>query len=179
MTLLLTKRNLGDNEFKWTPGNNVGPVLLGSTILLPTDDSGNANILLAWCATAVPRNGTITEIRRFIATPAGNIRGAIYDSDGVGGTPGTLLSESDSVPAVAGWMSLPLVVVVSLGQMVWICTNCDDNGLVTRISKPLPGGNDGPGYTIGAAQPYGAMPASFPGGGTVFYNLSPIYATLT
>lgn len=180
MALVLTRQNLRDNDFKWSPETNGGDhVLLGTPFLQPTDDSGNANILLAWCAPVVPRSGAITEIQRFVATPAGNLRGAIYDSDGANGIPGTLLAESDSILAAAGWVSLPLVTPVVTGQMIWICTNCDDNGLVTRISAPPSGGDPGPGYNIGVAQPYGAMPASFPGGGTLFYNLSSIYATLT
>lgn len=158
---------------------NYSPIVIGHPFLMPVDDSGNANNLAAWMAPVVPKNGKVESLFLYVANAAGNVRGAVYAADGAAGVPGTLLAESASIAAVAGWLELPLTVPLSVneGDNIWLATNFDDNALGTRING-TGSGNSQPGYNIVVGQAFGAMPAAFPGGGTTFFNFISLYARL-
>lgn len=135
---------------------------LGNFHRYPGTDSGNADTLIAGPCILSPDGGEITEVFLLVITAAGNVRVGIYADNGTG-TPGALLGQSASTPAVAGWMTIGLVApaVIPTGSSFWIATLCDNNGLETSQEVD---DNAGRGTELDqiVAHAFGALPDPFP-----------------
>ncbi|MEK7138619.1 MAG: hypothetical protein AAB799_00365, partial [Patescibacteria group bacterium] len=56
-------------------------ITIGETTILPADDSGNGNLLLAQ-STTLSQTATIQSLSFYVTTAAGNLRLGIYDATG-------------------------------------------------------------------------------------------------
>jgi hypothetical protein len=83
-------------------GTGSGTLKLGESNLLPIDDSGNGDLLVAMRA-ALARNGTMTSLRFYATTANEKLRLGLYDSSGSSGGPGRLLVQSNELTTTVGW----------------------------------------------------------------------------
>lgn len=131
----------------------------------------NANYKVA-CKYNLSEVGTITQISWYLASTNCNAKVAIYDDDGAGGYPSTLLVESSAVACLAGqWNNFAVNVFLPAGDY-WLVVKTDTAG--TRYSFDTTGA-----VTADRVELY-ADPFSNPFGATGSYTRAmSIYATYT
>jgi hypothetical protein len=151
-------------------------ITLGTSVIEPIVDNGDANILIATSAT-LSEPGTVGSMSLYI--PSGGAVGdatlAIYDATGSGGAPGALLAHTASFALVSGWNTQPVTTSVSLRPGAYYVAF-------------MPSSNSaGPVYTRSASNSnyyvqtgsYGALPTSFGTGISQPGLAYSEYATLT
>lgn len=131
---------------------------VGVTALLPTTDSGNAGLIVAQ-KVSLGTAGTLQSLSFYTNNNVGNIKMALYDATGAGGTPGAKLAETASVTTVIGWNTVPTGTKPSLAiGTYWMVYEVSNNALTFKSGS---GGN----YIL-KSQTYGTMPTPFPTGST-------------
>jgi len=104
---------------------------------------------------------TVKKVGLYISSGAnGNVRCAIYDDDGTGGLPSTLLAESGAVACVNGWNDLTVTSVYLEAGTYWLAHNLSVTGNVVTYDTV-----SGSGYyrdwTFGAfPNPFGSGASS-------------------
>jgi hypothetical protein len=150
----------------------IASITMGETTILATDDSGNADLLLAQKAT-LPKAATLRSLSFYVATAAGMLRLGIYDATGPDGGPGAKKAETNEIVAAAGWNAIPVVTPVLLpAGDYWLAYAPSDNNL--HFER----GNDGTGSIAYFSSVYGPMPATFSTTPTNIADRWSFYATL-
>lgn len=86
---------------------------VGEVAILGTDDTHSGNVIEARAFT-VPQRGTIQSMTMHGNSTAGSVRMGIYDDDGAGGDPGTLLGETAAVSPSASFFTANIVTPVTI-----------------------------------------------------------------
>jgi fibronectin type 3 domain-containing protein len=145
---------------------------MGQTNVLPTDDSGNANLLLAQKAT-LSQAGALQSLAFYVTQAAGSLVLGVYDAGGPNGGPGKLLATTSSFTPSVGWNTVPVTTSVALAAgTYWLAYLPSDNSLHFRVDQ-----------TSGTLEFYsfafGAMPGTFSTTPTMQTGHWSFYATLT
>jgi hypothetical protein len=156
-----------------TPTPTPNPTItIGETNILPADDNGNGNLLLAQNAT-LSQTATIRSLSFYVTVAGGNLRLGIYDATGPGGGPGAKKAETASFTPTVGWNTANVITPVSLtAGTYWLAYLPSSNTLAFK--KDTTAGVSGKFYSY----TYGVMPATFstaPASTTSHWSL---YATL-
>jgi len=75
---------------------------MGETNVLGSDDSENANYVLAQQAT-LGQAGTLESLSFYVSQAAGSLVLGVYDASGPGNGPGTLIAQTAGFTPVVGW----------------------------------------------------------------------------
>ena len=130
-------------------------VTMGESNVLPTDDSGNANLLLAQ-KTTLARAATLQSLSFYVTQAAGKLRLGVYDSTGPGGGPGKLLAQTGEITPVVGWNTANVTTPVSLAAgTYWLAYLPSDNNL--HFVKTSGAAGSGEFYSFA----YGPLPSIF------------------
>jgi hypothetical protein len=148
-------------------------VTMGETTILATDDSGNADNLLAQEAT-LDQAATLRSISFYVAAADGNLRLGVYDATGPDGGPGNKKAETAEFVPKMGWNAVDVVTPVLLpAGTYWLAYAPSSNDLHFERA------DDGTGNIAFFGNPYGPMPDTFdPNPSTTMDHWS-FYATLT
>ncbi len=145
---------------------------IGETNILASDDSGNANYLVAQQAT-LGQASTLRALSFYVGAASGNLRLGVYDNTGAGGSPGTLKAQSNSFVPVAGWNTVNVTSPIALpAGTYWLTYLTDDNILGYKRDSTS-------GLRFKIAYPFGAMPATFPAGASSVVAHWSFYGDLT
>jgi hypothetical protein len=118
---------------------------------LNTDDSGNANVLIAQ-QVVLPQSATLQSLSFYVASAAGQLRLGLYDN--VGGNPGTLRAQTAAFTPVVGWNSQNVLTPTQLpAGTYWLAYLAQSNNLHFRVEPT--------GSARGYSYSFGAMPATF------------------
>jgi hypothetical protein len=155
-----------------TPATAPATAVLGEASILPSDDSGNANLLLAQKAT-LAQAGTLQALSFYVTQAVGSLRLGIYDATGPNGGPGALLTQTNAFNPVVGWNTAPVTTPVHLAPgTYWLAYVPTDNNLHFRVDR-----------TSGTLEwfpfTFGAMPTVFSTAPTIETGHWSFYATLT
>ena len=145
---------------------------MGEPAILTVDDCCNGGLLLAQQA-ALDAPGTLDSLSFYVIAPGGvSLRLAVYND--AGGVPGALQGETASMPAVAGWNTLPTLTQPLLAPgTYWLAYQYAPEGMGF-----LRAGNVGSYRTV-EGWVYGAFPVTWPVGGAGGVDHWSFYATLT
>jgi hypothetical protein len=147
-------------------------VHLGETNVLGSDDSGNANLLLAQEAT-LSQAATLESLSFYVTQAAGNLVLGVYDATGPGGGPGRKLAQTAGFTPTVGWNTAPVSVPVSLAAgTYWLAYLPSDNNLHFRVDRTS-------GKLAWYAYPYGTMATTFSTAPQTEAAHWSFYATLT
>lgn len=151
-------------------GGGGGTITFGETNVLPVDDGGNGNLLVAQQA-ALTQAGTVQSLSFYVVTPAGKLRLGIYDATGPNGGPGAKRAETAELTPIAGWNTAPVMTPVALpAGNYWLAYLASTNDLRFRMTTS----GSGKWYSVA----YGTMPPTFstsPLGGAYHWSF---YATI-
>src|SRR5208283_1502606 len=101
---------------------------IGETNVLPTQDSGNANAILAQSAT-LTQTGTLQSLSFYVTTAAGKLVLGLYGTNAAG-TPGQLLAYTNPFVPVVGWNTQPVVTqAVLVPGTYWLAYWASSNTL--------------------------------------------------
>jgi hypothetical protein len=156
-----------------TPTPTPNPTItIGETNILPSDDNGNGNLLLAQNATLI-QTATIRSLSFYVTVAGGNLHLGIYDATGPGGGPGAKKAETASFTPVVGWNTANVITPVSLtAGTYWLAYLPSSNTLAFK--KDTTAGVSGKYYTY----TYGVMPATFSTAPASTASHWSLYATL-
>ena len=147
-------------------------ITIGETNILPLDDNGNGNLLLAQNAT-LSQTATIQSLSFYVTVAGGNLRLGFYDATGPGGGPGAKKAETASFTPVVGWNTANVITPVALtAGTYWLAYLPSSNTLAFK--KDTTAGVSGKFYSY----TYGVLPVTFstaPASTTSHWSL---YATL-
>ncbi|MGE3260726.1 MAG: hypothetical protein AB7K68_02995 [Bacteriovoracia bacterium] len=157
----------------WSEPAFATPFLLGEAEVLPSEDTGNSNVLIAQSA-VLSQAGTITSISIYSMEAAGNLYLGIYDATGPSGGPGALLATTASFTPVAGWntanVSTPTLLQAGTYWLAYLPSN---DGFYS--AGTIGGSSSGVYYS----RSFGTLPSTFSNSpSTSSYHWS-LYATLT
>ena len=128
-------------------------VTLGETSILGTDDSGNANLLVAQPVT-LGQTAQIQSMSFYAGAAVGRLRLGIYDASGPSGGPGALLAQTAEFTPITGWNTQNVVTPVLLpAGAYWLAYLPESNNL--HFAMASSGGARW--YTYA----YGALPTTF------------------
>ena len=134
------------------PGSSI---TMGETNILATNDSGNANTLLAQPAT-LSQTATLQSVSFYINALGGNLRLGVFDATGSSGGPGQLRAETNSfTPAVTGWRTENVVTPVSLTAGTYWLAYLPSSGALGYRWNNTSSSHRKYGYT------FGPLPATF------------------
>jgi hypothetical protein len=148
-----------------------GIITMGENTVLPGDDSGNGNLLIAQDST-LSQAATIQSLSFYVNHATGKLRLGIYDASGPGGGPGALKAQTNAFTPVVGWNTQNVITRVSLpAGKYWLAyfASSDSLHFATNFSK---------GSYRTARLSFGSMPTKFPAivmQGTTHWSL---YGTL-
>ncbi|MFN8487871.1 MAG: VCBS repeat-containing protein [Caldilineaceae bacterium] len=130
-----------------------GVVTLGEANILGTDDSGNANLLIAQ-QVSLAQAAQVQSMSFYVSSATGRLRLGIYDASGPSGGPGALLAQTAEFTPIAGWNTQNVVTPVQLAAgAYWLAYLPESNSLHFAMA------------TSGAARwynyTYGALPTTF------------------
>jgi len=137
----------------FTPTPTSSVITIGETNILTTDDTGNANILVAQQA-VLSESATIESLSFYVATTGGQLRLGIYSNNN--GNPGTLLAQTAAfTPTTAGWNTQNVQAPVLLPPgTYWLTFLPQSNTMHYRVALN--------GTARGASYTFGSMPSAFP-----------------
>lgn len=140
----------------------------GETSILPTDDFGNAGLILAQQAT-LSQPVTIQSLSFYVTSAAGNMRLGVYSDSS--GSPGSKVAETAEFTPVVGWNTQPVISQANLAAgTYWLAYETNNNSLHFR--------NTNQGTIKLVSQTYGILPATYPGGLTTQTYHWSFYATM-
>lgn len=127
------------------------PLQIGETNILSTDDSGNANFLIAQPA-VLPQNATIQSLSFYVSSVSGQLRLGIYDD--AGGRPGALRAQTSAFTPIVGWNTQNVTTAVLLpAGTYWLTYLAQSNSLRFRVQST--------GTARGYSYPFSALPNTF------------------
>ena len=146
----------GSNDTR--SGNST--ITMGEMAILGTDDSNNADQIIAQQATTtIPAN--IQSLSFYVSTAAGNLRLGVYDATGPGSGPGNKLAETNGFVPVVGWNTVSVTAPVYLpAGTYWIAFLSDNNGMHNWMGTPAQARYCyyGTAYAGGLPDPFSASP---------------------
>jgi hypothetical protein len=156
-----------------TPTNTASPTLsvikIGETNILGTDDSGNANLLVAQQAN-LPQNATVQSLSFYVATAGGQLRLGFYSDNA--GNPGMLLAQTATFTPTVGWNTQAVQTPVLLpAGTYWLAYLPQSNSMHYRVESS--------GAGRGASYTFGSLPSTYPGTPFTADAHWSFYATLT
>lgn len=102
---------------------------------------------------------TVKTFSMYVVSAAGNLILGLYDDDGPSGGPGTLIAQTGSFAAQAGWNTQPVLSEQNIAPgTYWICHHMNNASLSYGAVNPTPGGNEARAYSRTFATP---LPATF------------------
>jgi hypothetical protein len=114
-----------------TPPGNID---IGENTITSTDDSGNANLLLAQRAN-LAQSASIQSLSFYVTTASGKLRLGIYDATGPTGGPGTKLAETAEITPTVGWNTTTTTTHPTLAAgNYWLAYTANDNNLSFKKS---------------------------------------------
>jgi hypothetical protein len=154
------------------PVSAVTPITMGVTAIDPTDDSGDANSIIA-SATILSAPANLSSLSLYVTAAGGQVVLGVYDNSGPNGQPGKLLAQTASFTPVVGWNTAEVIAPVDLSPhgTYWLAFATNSNGLGTRYQN----GGSGAWYSA----PFGALPQTFSTSPTLQGLTYSFYATLT
>jgi hypothetical protein len=148
------------------------PITMGETNVAPTDDSGNANLLLAQ-KTTLAQAGTLQSLSFYVTQAAGSLVLGVYDATGPNGGPGKLLAQTNSFTPVVGWNTANVITPLHLAPgTYWLAYLPSDNNLSFRVDRTS-------GTLAWFPYTFGPMASTFSTTPTVEAAHWSLYATLT
>jgi hypothetical protein len=115
--------------------NPAANVTMGETNIMPSDDNGNANLLLAQ-KTTLTQGGTLQSLSFYVTQAAGSLILGVYDASGPNGGPGKLLAQTNSFTPVVGWNTANVITPVHLAPgTYWLAYLPSDNNLHFRVDR--------------------------------------------
>ncbi|MFH0804487.1 MAG: LamG-like jellyroll fold domain-containing protein [Candidatus Zambryskibacteria bacterium] len=160
----------------WTMDGKDMRTALGETAVLATYDNGNGTYLLAQKAT-LSSAGTVQSMSFLVSdNSTGSLRMGIYDDDGAGGNPGTLLAETQELTSLSTykWNTANIVAPVTLQPgNYWLAFHPSSDSM-----SHLRGGA-GTGNNCYYTVAYGALPGTFSASPTCSTDHWMLFATLT
>jgi hypothetical protein len=152
--------------------NPAANVTMGETNVMPSDDNGNANLLLAQ-KTTLPQSGTLQSLSFYVTQAAGSLVLGVYDASGPNGGPGKLLAQTNSFTPVVGWNTVNVISPVHLtAGTYWLAYLPSDNNLHFRVDRTS-------GTLEWYSFAYGAMANTFSTTPNVETGHWSLFATLT
>lgn len=149
------------------PGQSV---VIGESSILPSDDFGNANLVVAQPAT-LAQAATIQSVSFYVTTAAGKLRLGLYDATGPNGGPGAKKAETAELTPAVGWNTATVVSQVALpAGTYWLAYLPSDNNLHFRRG----GAATGKYFSFA----YGVLPATFSSSPSSAVDHWSLYATL-
>jgi hypothetical protein len=150
-----------------------GAFVIGQSTVLPIDDSGNGNWMIAQSAT-LSKTATIESLSFYVVSAAGSLRLGVYDATGPGGGPGAKVAETPEITTTTvGWDSANVVSPVSLSAgTYWLAYLSSSDALHSRRT------GDGGGASQYYVLPYGPLPSTFATGATTDTVQWSVFATL-
>lgn len=148
-------------------------IKIGETFILPYDDYGNGDLMVAQ-HTTLSQEATLQSLSFYVTQAAGNLRLGIYDD--ANGNPGTLVAKTDEFIPVVGWntQSVQTPVLLPPGSY-WLAFLPESDDL--HVLSGWPGLSQETGRYYG--YPYGEMPLTFSSSaGSGEFQFS-FYATFT
>lgn len=111
------------------------PYELGDVAVLPSDDSGNAGLVLAQ-PLKVAAPAVLSTLSFFVVAPAGSLRLGLYDADCKTGLPGTLLAQAELGAVGVGWNATPkLAPIVLAPGTYWMAYSPSSNVLSFKVDR--------------------------------------------
>jgi hypothetical protein len=126
---------------------------LGEAAVLVSDDSGNANILLAQLVT-LDHAATLESLSLYVAQARGKLRLGLYDATGPGGGPGAKRAETAEITPGAGWNTCAVGPIALAAGSYWLAYLPSDNNLHIRVER-------GTGTEVHVPHGFGPMPSTF------------------
>lgn len=153
--------------------NNTGNINIGETTITPSDDSGNANLLLAQQA-ILSQSATIQSLSFYVTTAAGKLRLGIYNATGPSGGPGAKVAETAEITPTTGWNTATTTIHPTLSPgTYWLAYLPSDNNLAFKKSDTSATNSRYYSFTYGTLPPtFSATPSTTPSHWS-------LYATLT
>lgn len=132
------------------------PYEIGDGVVFPSDDSGNAGLVLAQPVTVIAPTVLSTQ-SFYVVNPAGSLRLGFFDSDCKTGFPLNLLAWAELGAVGAGWNTTPrLPPVVLAPGIYWMAYQPSSNALSFKVDRLS-------GRAMYFAAPYAAgLPAVWP-----------------
>ncbi|GAC1544992.1 MAG: hypothetical protein NVS3B10_09160 [Polyangiales bacterium] len=147
-------------------------ITMGEKAILMTDDSGNADMVLAQQATLTDP-ATLKSLSFYVSAADGNLRLGLYDASGPNGGPGDKKAETAEFAPVMGWNTVAVGTPVLLAAgTYWLAYAPSSNNL--QFEKA----GDGTGNIASFASPYGPMPQTFSTTPSTMQDHWSFYATL-
>jgi hypothetical protein len=114
-----------------TPPGNID---IGENTITSTDDSGNANLLLAQQA-SLSQSASLQSLSFYVTNASGKLRLGIYDATGPTGGPGTKLAETAEITPTVGWNTTTTTTHPTLAAgSYWLAYLPNDNNLAFKKS---------------------------------------------
>lgn len=134
---------------------STGTDQFGETAILGTQDSGNADLLIAQSAT-LSQAGILESLSFYVTSAAGKLVLGIYDASGPNGGPGALIAQTAEItPTANAWNTAMATQPVNIAAgTYWLAYLVSDNGL--GFVK-----TDGTVQSWYRSFCYGALPANF------------------
>jgi hypothetical protein len=152
--------------------NPAANVTMGETNIMPSDDNGNANLLLAQ-KTTLSQGGTLQSLSFYVTQAAGSLVLGVYDASGPNGGPGKLLAQTNSFTPTVGWNTANVITPVHLAPgTYWLAYLPSDNNLHFRVDRTS-------GTLEWYSYAFGPMASTFSTTPTVETGHWSLYATLT
>jgi hypothetical protein len=124
---------------------------MGETNILSTDDSGNANLLIAQ-QSVLAQNAILESLSFYVTDSYGQLRLSVYADNG--GKPGTLVAETNAFTPIIGWNTQNVLTPVLLpAGTYWLAYLAESNNLHFRA------GGSGPARYY--SYPFGSLPTTF------------------
>ena len=150
-----------------------GAMSIGQPRVLPIDDYGNGELLLAQSTTLATR-ATLRSLSFYVTQAAGKLRLGVYDATGPNGGPGAKQAETAELTPTVGWNTAAVTRPVTLAAgKYWLTYLPSSNDLHFRR------GGDHSGENAWYPYAYGPLPATFSRSPTVSSDHWSFYATLT
>jgi hypothetical protein len=129
-------------------------VFMGVQTIGPSDDSDNANLLVAQQA-SLAQTATLRSLSFYVTRAAGKVRFGVYDASGANGGPGAKKAETGELVPVVGWNTIAVVAPTTLAAgSYWLAYLPSNNGLAFRVDRSS-GSARYYGFT------YGPLPATY------------------
>jgi hypothetical protein len=144
---------------------------MGETSVLGSDDSQNANYLLAQQAT-LGQAGTLQSLSFYVTQAAGTLILGVYDASGPGNGPGTLIAQTAAFTPGVGWNTQSVAPVSLSAGTYWLAYLPSDNNLHFAVDRSS-------GAACWYTYAYGPMPSTFSTAPSPVVNVHwSFYATL-
>jgi len=135
---------------------NAQTITIGETNLLTVADSGNGNLLCAQSC-ALTQAAILQSLSFYVRVAGGDLALALYNDNGSGTAPGTLLAQTASFTPVSGWNTVAISGDVLQPGTYWLA--------YLPSSNELGFWNGFTGSEVHVSQSSGAVPNPFPTSG--------------